>query len=45
MEDNDIGDDQNIYLCISATGIIESKFNLEYTTDNDEIHTLRYDTF
>lgn len=38
-------DDENIYLCITARGAVESKFNLEYSTDEDEIKVLKYDTF
>ena len=38
-------DDDNIYLCIEAQGITESKLNIQYTTDNGGIQTIRYDTF
>lgn len=38
-------DDSNFYLCIRVTGITESKFNIEYTTDNEEIKTLGFDGF
>lgn len=38
-------DDSNLYLCLRATGITESKFNIEYTTDNEDIQTLGFDGF
>ena len=31
LEENDMEQDQNLYLCILAKGMMESKFNLEYT--------------
>lgn len=36
-------EDQDYYLCILAYGYLESKFTIEYTSDEDIIKLLRLD--
>lgn len=38
-------DDKDFYLCILATGYLESKFTIEYTSQEDIIKLLHYDSF
>lgn len=38
-------EDKDFYLCILVTGYMESKFTIEYTSADEIIKLLHYDTF
>lgn len=44
MEENSMGNDKNIYLCLLASASQSSKFNIEFNTNNEGFRKLKIDT-
>jgi hypothetical protein len=45
MEEKDMGDDRNVYLCLLAKAYTNTKLSFEYTSDEDSIKVLDMDSF
>lgn len=45
LEDNDMGDDRNVYLCLLTKAYTNTKLSFEYTSDENSIKVLDMDSF
>lgn len=45
LKDNNMEEDKNPYVCILAKAYLDSKFSIEYTSDNEIIKQLMLDSF
>jgi len=45
LKDNEMNEDKNPYICILAKAYQDSKFSIEYTSENNIMQQVRLDSF